>query len=1137
MLMAALGFLLIATPAVLLHTYNQPASQTAEQTTGDRYYSQHNANAAVIPVVTVSLDTTNKTVKADDAHTTTTTWDYLVVASTDTCDSNTDFANATSYTEGQSVGLLYTHDLSRFCFRSTDDTQSGYGLSDIVDIPTMPDITIVLDMTNKTIKADDDHTVATTWDYIVTTAPCISSADFANATNYTEGQLIDLLPAHHQNSICFRSVEVDQYGYNASTILDTMGPDIVITNPDTSPASSKTISADATDIDYDPANFTYKLFDPSSETCDQQLMSSGTTTGSTVTLTNASANDQQVCFSVFDDNHNTSYKASATIGGLGQTVTPPATFAITTSQTVDHITAVDDSAVTNTWHYLITTSNQCGSSTDFASAVSYQEAEQIEINHSADHGQYFCFRAVDSSDKAAYASEQIVTRPTIVDITSNVGSGVWGLGREYLIAIVFSEDVVVNKDGSPISTSDNRSFSIETNIDNDDATIIHHTLNVYWNNSGTEIEFVYTPRRGDYTVGFLDVVALVARQGVTVTDTDGNQAILAIPPGVNLDNNVDIAIDARVTTISLSHSPDFDLPGANKSVSAVDDYVDNDNIPGNTFPGADYYAFEYYFIPAELANSYSDVDVECATNVFDISDRHSYTEGQAISLSQIHNDSYLCFRSRRGNQRLHDRYQDKDWGKAVSQLIHSIDDQGPVITFGYFDNQVTPTVSDDSGVNPSSLWYKIVEATSDCGLVNLETGATSYVNQQAIDVAAEHFYDVFCFGAADTYGNRRQVAFYPFQDASDITVTRVSTSQADGVYGLARQIDIQLIFSAAVQVSGQPQLELNSGGVANYLAGHGSQSLTFNYQVANGQDSADLDVVRILLNGGSISGLNGNQVELKLTANNLASGHDLVVDTSPPAIQVSPLADSQVSAIATDSLSEVVDMAVQILANNITCNQQTTGQFTDYTPAESISLSANQKACFRAADAAGNLAYASSVTTDSSAPVITVNTNINRVIATDDDALATTWHYRLVTAGRDCSAASFRVASHDYQEGYKLVIRPRSAVQVCFRSVDAQDNQGYALSQTIQPLPVVTKPIPAAAEPTPPPAVPIAPSQTTAVEYTNIEPDQDSRFSTSQVTGLYLILVSLALYIFYRRRLQTEQQKQPAKKNSKNSKR
>ncbi|MBI2930018.1 MAG: hypothetical protein HYY16_00075 [Planctomycetes bacterium] len=128
-------------------------------------------------------------------------------------------------------------------------------------------------------------------------------------------------------------------------------------------------------------------------------------------------------------------------------------------------------------------------------------------------------------------------------------------------------------------------------------------------------------------------------------------------------------------------------------------------------------------------------------------------------------------------------------------------------------------------------------------------------------------------------------------DATPPTVTNVSSSTANGTYGAGTTIPVVITFSETVNVSGTPQLALETGAtdaLANYAGGSGSATLTFNYVVAAGHSSADLDYTStgaLALNGGAIQDLAANNATLTLpapgSAGSLAANKALVINTAP----------------------------------------------------------------------------------------------------------------------------------------------------------------------------------------------------------------------------------------------------------------
>ncbi|HEX3146946.1 MAG TPA: dockerin type I domain-containing protein [Gemmataceae bacterium] len=126
-------------------------------------------------------------------------------------------------------------------------------------------------------------------------------------------------------------------------------------------------------------------------------------------------------------------------------------------------------------------------------------------------------------------------------------------------------------------------------------------------------------------------------------------------------------------------------------------------------------------------------------------------------------------------------------------------------------------------------------------------------------------------------------------------VTAVTSPSADGTYGVGAVIPITLTFGSSVTVTGSPQLALNAGGgaVATYASGSPGTTLTFNYTVATGQASADLDyssTSALTLNGGTIKDSSNGSINANLTlpatgsAASLGGTKAIVIDTTAPAV-------------------------------------------------------------------------------------------------------------------------------------------------------------------------------------------------------------------------------------------------------------
>ena len=142
------------------------------------------------------------------------------------------------------------------------------------------------------------------------------------------------------------------------------------------------------------------------------------------------------------------------------------------------------------------------------------------------------------------------------------------------------------------------------------------------------------------------------------------------------------------------------------------------------------------------------------------------------------------------------------------------------------------------------------------------------------------------------------------------TVVNVSSTATDGLYGIGNSIPITVTFDTNVNVSGTPQLVLETGStdrLAAYVGGSGTDTLTFAYTVQPGDNSADLAYVSstaLLPNGGSITNSSGNDAALALpapgTTGSLSANRTIVVDGITPSV-------SNVSSPSSDGIYKIGD--------------------------------------------------------------------------------------------------------------------------------------------------------------------------------------------------------------------------------------
>ena len=192
-------------------------------------------------------------------------------------------------------------------------------------------------------------------------------------------------------------------------------------------------------------------------------------------------------------------------------------------------------------------------------------------------------------------------------------------------------------------------------------------------------------------------------------------------------------------------------------------------------------------------------------------------------------------------------------------------------------------------------------------------------------------------------------------------VQSLASANANGTYGLGARLTLVSHFSEPVRVntaSGVPTLQLETGStdrVATYLAGSGTDSLSFTYTVQAGDTASDLDVVSsaaLALNGATLFDAAGNPADLTLpqpgSPGSLAANAALVVSgVVPQRLSIST---------ATAVISEGATLAVMISSDTLAPGSTTYWQFSgagitagDFSPAGlsgAITLGTDRRAAF-----------------------------------------------------------------------------------------------------------------------------------------------------------------------------------------------
>ncbi len=198
-----------------------------------------------------------------------------------------------------------------------------------------------------------------------------------------------------------------------------------------------------------------------------------------------------------------------------------------------------------------------------------------------------------------------------------------------------------------------------------------------------------------------------------------------------------------------------------------------------------------------------------------------------------------------------------------------------------------------SGDNSNTLTFKYQVQAGDAS-TDLDYASTSALELNGGTIKDAEGNDAVltlpAISAAGSLSNNRSIEI----DAVAPSVAAVNSDAANGKYYPASVIDIKILFSETVKVTGSPRLKLETGvndRYASYISGDNSNTLVFRYESQNGDSSTDLDYTgtdSLELNGGTINDSTGNVALITLpepaSAGSLGNNKAIEVDTPPVAV-------------------------------------------------------------------------------------------------------------------------------------------------------------------------------------------------------------------------------------------------------------
>jgi hypothetical protein len=189
-------------------------------------------------------------------------------------------------------------------------------------------------------------------------------------------------------------------------------------------------------------------------------------------------------------------------------------------------------------------------------------------------------------------------------------------------------------------------------------------------------------------------------------------------------------------------------------------------------------------------------------------------------------------------------------------------------------------------------------------------------------------------------------------DTTTPTVSSIATSGAGitngtGDLNAGKVATLTVNMSEVVTVSGTPTLTLNDGGTASYTGGSNSSALTFSYTVLAGQNTSDLVVSSLSLNGslfssGTITDGAGNAADLSGASNYNPAGVLQIDTTTPTAASILAATDTGTS---------------NITAGHVVTVTMTTSEAVTVTGTPTLQLNDNEVAFFTGGSGTNTLTF------------------------------------------------------------------------------------------------------------------------------------------------------------------------------------
>ncbi len=223
-----------------------------------------------------------------------------------------------------------------------------------------------------------------------------------------------------------------------------------------------------------------------------------------------------------------------------------------------------------------------------------------------------------------------------------------------------------------------------------------------------------------------------------------------------------------------------------------------------------------------------------------------------------------------------------DTTAPATPLVASVTVDTGISTTDQITSDNTLTVTGTAAAN------SIVNVFDGGVLVGTTTASGTGAYSVTTSVLADGVHSALTVTATDLAGNASGAATitpWTIDTVAPVVDMVADSTDSDGTYRKGQTLTIELTLDEVVYVNGIPCLDLNSGGLAEYVSGSGTNTLVFTYTIQRGESTPVGDYLSVLgfdLTNGSITDAAGNIPAVLLNAvtnGNLDANNQLVVES------------------------------------------------------------------------------------------------------------------------------------------------------------------------------------------------------------------------------------------------------------------